>query len=223
MIEIYHHPICPYSRKIRIILREKGMDFELLPEKFWERRKPFLKLNPSGNTPVVVFEGEKAISGNNALYEYVEEKAAIGNKLVFGTPEEKAQIRKLNEWFDNKFYNEVTKYIVNEKVIKIFTRSGEPNSEAIRAAKNNILYHLDYIGFCVRNNRYLCGDTPSLADFSAAAQISVLDFVGDVPWKHNEKAKEWYSLMKSRPSFKSILQDKISFFKAPVWYADLDF
>jgi len=195
----------------------------LVPENFWERRKPFLKLNPAGQTPVVIFENGTPISGNNALYEYLEEKAAVGDRLIFGSPEEKANIRRLNEWFDTKFYNEVTRYIIQEKIIKTITTSGEPNSEAIRAAKNNILYHLDYIGFCCRESRYLCGDTPTLADFSAAAQLSVLDFVGDVPWKHNEAAKQWYALMKSRPSFKPILLDKVKFLKVPEWYADLDF
>lgn len=223
MFEVYHHPLCPFSRKIRLLLREKSMEFELISEDYWERRRSFLKLNPAGQTPVIVLDGEVKISGNNALYEYLEERSAVGEQLVRGSAVEKANIRRLNEWFDTKFYNEVTRYIIQEKVIKTVIGAGEPNSEAIRAAKNNILYHLDYIGFCCKDSRYICGDAPTLADFSAAAQISVLDFVGEVPWRHNLRAKEWYVFMKSRPSFKPLLLDKVKFIQVPQWYTDLDF
>ncbi len=222
MLEVHHHPLCPFSRKLRIILNEKKIEFELFPEQFWLRRREFLRMNPAGETPVIVKPANKMIIGNNAIVEYLEETSDI-NKLIFGTADDKAEIRRVAEWFDVKFFNEVTRYILHEKIIKILSRVGAPNSEAIRAAKHNVLYHLDYIGYLCAENRYLTGDQPTMADFAAAAQISVLDFVGDVPWSHNSKAKEWYSLMKSRPSFKPILLDKVSHMTPPTYYQNPDF
>jgi glutathione S-transferase len=221
MLEVYHYPLCPFSRKLRVVLKEKGIECELFQESFWLRRKEFLKLNPAGETPVVIKDTKFILSGNNAIFEYLEE--SYGASLITGTAETKAKIRKLNEWFDNKFYNEVTRYLLNEKIIKTLSKDGAPNSQAIQAAKKNILYHLDYIAYLRGESRYLAGDTVTLADFAAASQLSVLDFLGDVPWNYNPKAKEWYALIKSRPSFKPILLDKVPSFYPPTHYSNPDF
>jgi glutathione S-transferase len=222
MLEVYHYPLCPFSRKLRIVLKEKFIGFELFYEPFWERRREFLRMNPAGATPVILKDGKLIIAGNQALFEYIEE-TYTDNNLLGSTPEERLVIRRIVEWFDVKFYNEVTNYILNEKIIKTVAKSGAPNSQAIQAAKRNILYHLDYISFLRGDNRYIAGDKPTLADFTAAAQLSVLDFVGDVPWHHNQNAKDWYALVKSRPSFKPLLLDKIPNFQPPANYANPDF
>jgi glutathione S-transferase len=222
MLEVYHYPLCPFSRKLRIVLKEKFIGFELFYEPFWERRKEFLRMNPSGSTPVVIKDGKLIIAGNQALFEYIEEAYSDSN-LLGNTPEERLVIRRITEWFDVKFYNEVTVYILMEKIIKTVSKTGAPNSQAIQAAKKNILYHLDYIAYLRGDNRYIAGDKPTLADFAAAAQLSVLDFVDDVPWQHNQTTKEWYALVKSRPSFKPLLLDKITNFHPPAHYANPDF
>lgn len=221
MLEVYHYPLCPFSRKLRVVLKEKGIEFELFQESYWLRRKDFLKLNPAGETPVVIKDTKLIISGNNAIFEYLED--AYGTSLIIGSAEAKAKIRRITEWFDNKFYNEVTRYILNEKIIKTLSKSEAPNSQAIQAAKKNILYHLEYIAYLHSESRYLAGDAVTLADFAAAAQLAVLDFIGDVPWSYSPKAKEWYALIKSRPSFKPILLDKVPLFHPPIHYSNPDF
>lgn len=224
MLEVYHYSLCPFSRKLRIALKEKDVNFELFHEQFWLRKNEFMKINPSGETPVIMPAemGGKSIFGNGAIFEFLDEMypdtTLLGENIF-----ERAMVRKVVDWFDVKFFNEVTRYIFNEKIIKTVARSGEPNSQAIQAAKRNILSHLDYIGFLSRDSRYLTGDKPKLADFAAAAQLSVLDFVGDVPWAHNQRAKEWYALIKSRPSFKPLLMDKLANFYPPAHYANPDF
>lgn len=222
MLEVYHYPLCPFSRKLRIVLREKNIPFEMFIEPYFMRRKEFLKLNPSGETPMIVRLDKRVMWGNQSIFEYLEELPDV--KRVY--PEDldiRAESRKITEWFDNKFFNEVTRYILNEKIIKTVSGNLAPNSQAIQAAKKNINMHLDYIGYLRKNQRYLVSDEPTLADFSAAAQLSVLDFVGDVPWNYNQSAKEWYALIKSRPSFKPILFDKIANFTPPVYYSNPDF
>lgn len=221
MFEVYHYSLCPFSRKLRMILKEKGINFELFHEPFWERRKNFLKLTPASETPVIVAENKQVIFGNRTITEFLDEIDNVP-KLMPDSAFECAKVRQIEEWFDVKMYQEVTKYIFNEKILKTVSKTGAPNSKAIQAAKYNIAYHMEYIAHLCRNHRYLAGDTPTTADFAAAAQLSVLDYVGDVPWS-NSKAKEWYALMKSRPSFKPILNDRISSFPPPAHYADPDF
>jgi glutathione S-transferase len=222
MFEVHHYCLCPFSRKLRIILKERGISFELFNEPYWQRRKEFLKLNPAGETPILITEDKKIFCGNSAIFGFLEEEFG-DRKFLPQDIEGRSEVRRLTDWFDIKFFNEVTRYILNEKIIKTVAGVGAPNSQAIQAGKKNIYLHMDYIGFLVKENRYLYGDTPTIADFAASAQLSVLDFVGDVPWGYNDNAKEWYALMKSRPSFKPILFDKLPNFNPPSHYINPDF
>ncbi len=221
-LEVYHYSLCPFSRKLRIILKEKGISFELFHEPYWERRKSFLRLAPSGETPVIVIDGKTSLWGNNTIMEYMEE-VYTQKRLLPIELSARAKVRSITEWFDNKFYHEVTKYTLNEKIIKTVSHRGYPNSQAIQAAKTNVYYHLDYIAHLRKNSMYLVGEEATLADIAAAAQLSVLDYVGDVPWEYSKSAKEWYALMKSRPSFKAILNDRIPNFVPPSHYQNPDF
>jgi len=221
---LYHTPLSPYCRKIRILLREKELDFELTQENVWERRRDFFALNPSGEVPVLHEADGEVIAGNYAITEYLEESYRDNNKRYIGSSiEERAEVRRLVDWFDNKFDAEVTKNILFEKIFKRLMRYGEPQSDAIRAGKKNILYHLDYIAYITKDHHYLAGESFTLADIAAASQLSALDYLSDVPWEHNLKAKEWYGLVKSRPSVRAILTDRIANFRPPEHYEDPDF
>ena len=221
---LYHLPLSPYCRKIRVVLREKNLEAELKVEKVWDRRHDFLALNPAGTVPVLVEgEGERiVIADSNAIAEYLEEIAS-DPPLIGRSALERAEVRRLVAWFDQKFGREVTDNLFREKMLKRFLGLGEPNSQAIRAGYANITYHLDYIGWLADRRRFLAGDFFSLADIAAAAHISTLDYMGDVPWAGQDKAKDWYARIKSRPSFRAILADHIPGAPPPKHYADLDF
>lgn len=218
---LFHYPLSPSSRLIRIFMKEKDLDFELINENFWERRPEFLKISPSSQVPALI-DDEIKILDVMAMCEFLEETNP-SKSMISGNAAQKAEIRSVANWFNNKFYYEVTRYILEEKVLKFLRNSGEPNSEAIRAGKTNLEYHMKYIEFLIKSRSWLGGDVFSLADISAAAQLSVIDYLGDVPWENNEAVKEWYSIVKSRPSFRPILSDRIVSFKPPKHYSDLDF
>lgn len=219
-IELYHFCLCPYSRKIRLLLLENNIDFTLINEPFWERRRGFIKLNPTCETPMLLINNQASIWGNQTSTEYVLE---LHTDWATIDPIKKASIRKITEWFDHKFYHEVTKHIFQEKILKTVARQSHPNSQAIRVAKTNIHYHLEYIGYLCQKHQYLTGDNATLADFTAAAQLSVLDYVDDVPWASYPAVKEWYALLKSRVSLQTILKDKIPNFAPPAHYQNPDF
>lgn len=83
--------------------------------------------------------------------------------------------------------------------------------------------HLAYIDWLYQERKWLAGDFFSMADIAAAAHLSVLDYLGDVPWAEAEGAREWYAKMKSRPSFRPILMDRIVGLNPPAHYDDPDF
>lgn len=219
---LYHLWLSPGCRKIRIALAEKKLQFDMKLEKVWERREGFLAMNPAGAVPVLQEPDQEIICDSYALAEYLDEK--YPEPQLFGsTPETRAEARRLVSWFDGKFQNEVTANLVDEKILKRFLKMGEPSSEAIRAGSANIHYHLDYIGWLIEERQWLAGDTMSYADISAAAHLSCVDYLGDVPWDEHRPAKEWYARMKSRPSFREILGDHIPGYPPPKHYADPDF
>ncbi|GIS05387.1 MAG: hypothetical protein CM15mP109_01430 [Candidatus Dadabacteria bacterium] len=86
---------------------------------------------------------------------------------------------------------------------------GLPNTDNIRLAKNNLNNHLKYFEFLLERRFWLVNSKIELADLTAAAHISCIDYLGDMPWEKFPEIKHWYSRIKSRPSFRSILTDKI--------------
>ena len=219
---LYHLWLSPFSRKVRIVLAEKKIDFEMTVEQVWERRRDFLALNPAGEVPVLVEEDGTALADSTAICEFLEETHPYPALIGRGAGH-RAEIRRLVGWFDRKFDSEVTSKLVGEKVMKRFLALGEPDSREIRAAKKNIHVHLDYITYLIERRHWLAGDELTLADIAAAAHLSAVDYLGDVPWEDHGAAKEWYARIKSRPSFRAILGDSIPGLPAPKHYADLDF
>ncbi len=222
MRTLYHLPLDPGCRQIRILLGEKRLEATLKTEKVWERRKDFLKLNPAGEVPVLIEEDGTSIVGVAVAAEYLDE-AYAEPPLIGADPLDRAETRRLVQWFTVKFRDEVSANLLDEKVMKRFLGLGEPNASAIRAGLKNIHYHLDYIGWLCDRRRWLAGAAFSLADAAAAAQISAVDYLGDVPWDEHAGAKDWYARIKSRPSLRPILADLVPGLMPPKHYADLDF
>jgi len=219
---LYHFWLSPASRKVRIILQEKSLEFTPKVEKTWERRPEFLALNPAGEVPVLLEPDGTVLADANAIVEFLDE--TYREKLLIGlSPVDRAETRRLVAWFDVKMNREVTDLLLGEKVMKRLLGSGQPDSASIRAGKTNLGYHLDYITYLAERRRWLAGDHFSVADISAAAHLSALDYLGDVPWDEHEPAKEWYARIKSRPSFRPLLADHIPGSPPPKHYADLDF
>jgi glutathione S-transferase len=219
---LHHFWLSPFSRKVRIALKEKGLEFELHAEKYWERRPDFLRLNPAGEVPVLQEPHGLVLADSQAIVEYLDEVYSE-RPLIPGDAADRAEVRRLAAWFDQKFYREVSWYLIREKLLKRFMRLGEPDSELIRAGKRNLQGHLDYVGWLAERRNWLAGLEFSVADIAAAAQLSCLDYLGDVPWDGAPRAKDWYARVKSRPSFRAILADHIPGLPPPRWYADLDF
>ncbi|MFZ2004817.1 MAG: glutathione S-transferase family protein [Stellaceae bacterium] len=218
---LYHSLLSAASRKVRVVLAEKNLDFTMKAEKPWERRPEFLALNPAGQVPVLI-DNDDVLAGTEAIVEYLDE--VYREKILIGiNPLDRAEVRRLVAWFDEKMNREVTENLVGEKIMKRALGEGQPNSQAIRAGHANLPHHLDYIGYLVDRRRWLAGEYFSIADITAAAHLSTLDYLGDVPWEQNDLAREWYARIKSRPSFRAILADHVPGLSPPQHYADLDF
>lgn len=230
MPTLHHYPLSAGSRLVRLVLAEyeEGVEFvETVP---WERNEELVKLNPAGTVPVFVDHDGVVVAGAAAIAEYLAETRGVrlGEQVLMPQmPAERAEVRRLMDWFLAKMEGEVTGYLLTEKVYKrrmsAAEGGGSPDAAAIRAARANIKYHLRYIGYLAARRNCLAGRELSFADLAAAAELSVVDYLGEVPWDEDAQAKGWYARVKSRPSFRDILADLIRGLPAATHYADLDF
>lgn len=220
MFCLYHFPLCPFSRLARILLIEKQLVFKLIEERPWERSINLLKLNPASEVPVLIAENS-TISSIYAICEYLEELETPMNFLSKNHIDN-AEIRRIVHWICYKLYNEVTRYIFEEKIIAYYNNTS-PRVSYIRAARENLAHHLKYFEFLLKSRKWLAGNSLSLADITTATHLSCLDYLGEVNWDNFSLLKEWYSVLKSRPSFRSLLADRIRGFTPPPYYQNLDF
>jgi glutathione S-transferase len=230
MLTLFHHPSCPHSRFVRLVLDELGLPARLVEERVWERREEFLVLNPAGTTPVLMQEGVPPVPGAAIIAEYLDETraaAATQPRLMPREASERIEVRRLMSWFNDKFFAEASGPLVTERVYKRYIPAGNgggaPDTEIMRAARSNIRYHLAYIGWLIRRRDWLAGDSLTYADLCAAAHLSAVDYLGDVPWDEDETAKAWYARIKSRPSFRALLGETLPGLPPAPSYANLDF
>ncbi|MDP2620965.1 MAG: glutathione S-transferase family protein [Hyphomicrobiales bacterium] len=226
MVTLYHFPLCPFSRTIRLALGEYGLAADFVEEHPWDRREDFLLLNPAGTVPVLVDDDGTVVAGDGAIAEYLSETRDPG-LLMPEAPRDRAEVRRLVAWFDQKFNQEVSQNLVGEKIDRRFMPremgGGPPNAAAVRAGLANVRHHLNYVGYLARQRNWLAGEQLSYADLAAAAHLSSVDYLGHVPWEENMDARNWYARIKSRPSFRPLLCDQIRGMPPPAAYADLDF
>jgi glutathione S-transferase len=221
MARLYHVPLSPFCRKVRLTLAEKRVEVELIEERYWEPSQDFMRRNPAGKVPILRYDGVH-LSESQAICEYLDETIPQP-PLVPGTPEARYEMRRLCAWFDDKFHAEVTANLVYERVNKKISGQGYPESSRIKTGSTRIKFHLDYMDWLLGQRRWLAGPEMTLADFTAAAHLSCLDYINDVDWARSEMVHEWYAKIKSRPAFRTLLADQIPGFPPPAHYADLDF
>ena len=229
MLTLYHHLLCPKSRLARILLSEANIDFQLISVDFWRQKEKLLSIDPLGELPIIITSMNSESSGSNpiisiySIIEYILEMHP-GSHLIPSSISERALMRKLIYWINNRFDLEVTKYIINEKLIKLISNDKDgPRTNFIRAAKINLTHHLNYFLSYIETNGNMASSNISVSDIFLASHISTLDYFGEINWDKSPILKDWYAPIKSRPSFRKILADRISLIKPPLYYENPDF
>jgi len=222
---LHHFPLDPASRQVRLALGEKRLPFTEVVDRYWEQPPELAQLNPSGLTPVLVEVqgGQRLVAcESRAILEHLEETAPEPS-LLGREPAERAEARRLMQWFDRKFDNEVNSLLLHEKLEKRLLKLGAPDLGAMRLGREALRDHLAYAEMLLESRDWLVGRRLSLADFAAAAHISVIDYFGDIPWRDFPAVKTWYMKLKSRPAFRPLLADRWPGLAPAGHYDDLDF
>jgi glutathione S-transferase len=223
MWQLLQFPLCPFSRKVRLVMAEKAVPVELIRENPWERSDEFLDLNPAGETPVLV-DSEQGITliGSQPIAEFFDETVEKA-PMIHGDAVLRAEIRRLVEWFDEKLYREVVEPLMAERMRKRLVSKESPDTRVLRDAMRVGNNHLDYLDYLLDHRRWLAGPSLSLADFTGAAHLSVIDYLGAVDWRGHKQTKDWYAVMKSRPAFRPLLGERMEVIVPPQHYDKVDF
>jgi glutathione S-transferase len=223
MWQLYQFPLCPFSRKVRLMLSEKGIAHDLVRESPWTSRDEFMDLNPAGQTPVLVEESRGIVLiDSDAICEYFEETVEK-SPMIPGTAPNRAEVRRLAAWFDEGLFREVVKPLMDERMRKRLVSRDAPDTKVLREAMTAANAHLDYLDYLLDHRRWLAGPMLSLADLTAAAHLSVADYLGGIDWRGHKQTTDWYSVMKSRPSFRPFLTERMEVISPPAHYDKVDF
>jgi len=223
MWQLYQFPLCPFSRKVRLMLGEKGVAHELVRESPWLRRDEFVDMNPAAQTPVLV-EDQKAtvLIDSAAICEYFEETIEK-SPMIPGTAVNRAEVRRLVAWLDDSLYREVVGPLMEERMKKRLISRDPPDTRILREAMKTANSYLDYLDYLLDHRRWLAGPVLSLADLAAAAHLSVADYLGGLDWRGHKQTTDWYAVMKSRPSFRPLLVERMEVIAPPPHYDKVDF
>jgi glutathione S-transferase len=218
------------SRFVRLILSEYGFQADLVEEQTWEKRREFLNLNPAGTLPVYVDDNMRTLCGATVISEFLDETHGVlkrDRRLLAEDPFQRAEIRRLVDWFLLKMEQDVTRPLARERVFKLQIPNGlgggAPDSKILRTARANIRQHMRYLTWLAGSRQWLAGERMSYADLAAAASISILDYLGEIEWADSPVVKDWYQRLKSRPSFRPMLTERVRGLTPVSHYADLDF
>ncbi|MGB3456253.1 MAG: glutathione S-transferase family protein [Litorimonas sp.] len=224
MRTLYHYPLHPGCRAVRVSFAEKKLKLREAVIDPWQPDETFLSLSAEDVPPIltdVTKTGTVTVVGTQALCEYADE-ASSRNPLLPGERHERAEIRRLCTWFGQRFDHEVNALIFPEKLETVFL-GGAPDTEALREGRAALRDHLAYLGWLLGQRDGLAGPAFTLADIVAAAHISCLDYLDEIPWRDVPDVQEWYQRIKSRPAFQPLLQDRVPGLRPPPHYGDLDF
>jgi glutathione S-transferase len=214
MRRLIHLMLSPSCRLARLLVAEKRVACD--PVQAEDARNPM---------PIFVdLDGSRA-EGVWAIVDHLETNYPEYPLAPADDAERRVSLRWL-DWAMGPFHEQVTQRIVYEKSGQRYTGAPgrrAPDMNVIRQGREELKLALSAIGRAVESNGNLAGRAPSLGDLAVAAHLSTLDYFGEVPWSEFSPAAEWYVRLKSRPSFRSLLADRVPGQPPCAHYAELDF
>lgn len=225
MPRLLQHRLDPASRLARLMLAEYGIATDIEDIKPWLRDPQLLEVNPAATVPILIDPAAPLAVGVLAVIHAIEDRYSPASitGLFPAQPAERAEMWRLCDWILIKFNDEVTRYIVEEKIVKRDRPGGTPDPSVLRAAKANLTEHMLYFNWLFASRHWIGGDVMTLADFALGAHLSTLDYLGDVNWDAATEVRQWYARIKSRPAFRTLLSDRVAGMPPHAGYADLDF
>lgn len=214
MRRLIHLVFQPASRLVRLVAGEKRLVIDPQPAEDFHAHMPvFIDLD--GTTCHGLWAILDHLEGTYPEAPLVPEDASARGEAL-----------RWLDWTITVLGDQVTKKIVYEKANPRYTGAptrSTPDMNVIRSGRDTLREMIPLLGKAVDEHGNLVSRACTIADFALASHLSALDYFGEVPWDANTSLREWYMRMKSRPSFRSLLADRVPGQPPIKYYVDLDF
>jgi glutathione S-transferase len=193
----------PYVRKIRVMLLEKNLPFELIIDSPWEPSTRVSDFNPLGKVPALVTDDGETLFDSNILAEYIESLAAPAGTPQF-LPSERAaalRVRQMVMLADG----------ISDAGVAIFLERKRPADKQdaawITRQQGKITRGLDMLEGRASADTWLGGDSMNLADIAGCCTLLWLDLrLADLAWRASRPAlARLVETLAARPSFQSTI------------------
>ena len=201
MIKLYDFLPCPFGQKVRIVLAEKGLTYDLIQvdlSKGEHRRPEFSRLNPFGKVPVLVDE-DTTVWDSTIIAEYLEDEYPEPPVIpVIGSSALRARARLFEDFADTLFTPQVGQYMA-----EMGKAEGERNQERLQRLHQAVERMLDYVNQELGQQQFIAGDF-SVADIAFAPRMLVLPNLGIEPGTNRPNVDAWFKRLLDRPSLRSL-------------------
>lgn len=207
MLTLFEHPLSPYAQKVKIALREKGIEFQVeLPDLMSGRDAALAGANPRLEVPALV-DGETSVFDSTIILEYLEDKWPTP-ALLPETPAARARVRALEELCDT--YYEAINWGVAE--VNVFGRAEGALAASMNArAAEQIRGINGYLDRALGTDEYFTGDAFGWGDLSVLPPVVLAELNGNPPAAGTGLAR-WLERVRVRPSIADTIQEALASF-----------
>lgn len=167
---VYGAPLSPFVRKLRLLLAEKGLDYQLQIVAPFNQPDWFFEISPLGRIPGFR-DGELSLADSSVIAQYIEEQHPETIALYGHSAAERAQIRWLEKYADYELAPLTTFCVFVNRALN--PTMGKPCDEAAvqKAIEDKLPRHFDYLEKTLAGNDYFVGNRLSMADLAFACQV----------------------------------------------------
>ena len=202
MIKLYDFLSCPFGQKVRIVLAEKALTYDLVQVDLaqHENRKPeFVRLNPFARVPVLV-DDDTTIYDSTIINEYLEDEYPEPPLLpLIGSSAMRSRARLFEDFADTSFTPPV-----GQLIAEMSKPEGDRDPSRVQRLHQSVERVLDYLNHELQGNNFLAGEF-SVADIGFAPRMLVLNEIGiDVLGNNRNNIDAWIKRMMERPSIRTL-------------------
>jgi len=201
MIKLYDFLPCPFGQKVRIVLAEKSLTYDLVEIDLLrgEQRKPdFLRLNPYGKVPVLIDE-DTTIYDSTIINEYLEDEYPDPPLLpAIGSSSLRARARLFEELADSSFTPQV-----GQLMAEVAKPDAERDQSRVQRARQAVERLLDYLNHELDARQFLTVEF-SLADIGFVPRLVVLQALGIEAGSGRPNVDGWLKRLVERPSIQAL-------------------
>ncbi len=201
MIKLYDFLPCPFGQKVRVVLAEKGLSYELVSidlAQGEQRKREFLRLNPFGRVPVLV-DDDVTVYDSTIIAEYLDDEYPEPPLLPpVGESALRAKARIWEDFADTWFTPQV-----GQLMAELTKAEAERDANRVQRLQQTVEQMLTFLNHELQDKEFLTGQF-SVADIAFVPRLVVLADLGIEAGLNRPNVEAWYKRLVERPSIQNL-------------------